>query len=276
MLNDIDTVRLRLMLSAVAATERIGRQILWLNPPPEEMFSKAGTLGLPPTVRMGMRREIYDEFVAAARDGLFTGEPVHFQDPELEDCPALYALPGCRLRRDGTVYEAAWEGEFPIHQGVFIDIIPLDSVPDGAAARGMFLRRYLKRQEELQQAVRRELMQGTGIYGAQNRAEIEMLWERRRSLLDRQKKGRSLTILPGHPEFYPEDIIPGEVIDSPDVCVFERVSLAVPRQRFGRFNWQEWYANNVREQDLPILHYDIPDDILFADREYIEKSPYWR
>lgn len=79
---------------------------------------------------LGMLRADYDRFLKLAKDEL----PAHLHVQDWRDDPHV-AAPFAKVRLNGTVMVEEWSQHTGGHKGIFIDIFPLDSIPDGTLAR---------------------------------------------------------------------------------------------------------------------------------------------
>lgn len=80
---------------------------------------------------VAMLRSEYDRFVTACRNDLDT-ERFYFQDHRLTEG---YRWGYGKLRRKDTIFLREHQEHMPYEQGVFIDIFPLDCVPNGKFGR---------------------------------------------------------------------------------------------------------------------------------------------
>lgn len=86
-------------------------------------------------VDVGMLREDYERFLEVAPAELPAGLSVH----TAADTPG-YAAMFAKVWRDDTVFETAETAEAGCPQGIFVDVFPLDVVPEDARARRRQLR----------------------------------------------------------------------------------------------------------------------------------------
>ncbi len=83
-------------------------------------------------VDLGMERHDYDRFLREAPQHLPEGYVV--QSPENEPSTPYYFA---KVRKSGTRFEAEDELDLPIHHGIYVDIFPLDRVPDNTLLERM-------------------------------------------------------------------------------------------------------------------------------------------
>jgi len=81
-------------------------------------------------IDIGMLREDYDVFIRVAQSEL---EGRCFL--QTWDTDPAYALPLAKLRQNGTKFVEQNSSRVNLHDGIFIDIFPLDNVPAGAIAQ---------------------------------------------------------------------------------------------------------------------------------------------
>ena len=86
-------------------------------------------------IDMAMMREDYDRLVEISAKE-FTS-PFFFQTAYSEDAP--YPRGHAQLRMDGTTAILPFDVDQDFHQGIFIDIFPLDSVPDSISERDQLI-----------------------------------------------------------------------------------------------------------------------------------------
>ena len=80
---------------------------------------------------LGMLRADYDRFLSLAKDG---GLPDHLYVQDWLDDPHV-AAPFAKVRWNDTVMVEEWSQHTGGHKGIFIDIFPLDSIPDETVPR---------------------------------------------------------------------------------------------------------------------------------------------
>lgn len=82
-------------------------------------------------VDLAMPREDFEKFIAAAKNEL--NEKYFLQTPDTD--PGYY-YGHLKIRMNGTtcIRRSEWPHRMPFHQGAFIDVFPLDAVPDGERA----------------------------------------------------------------------------------------------------------------------------------------------
>lgn len=78
---------------------------------------------------IGMLRGDYETFLAACREDL-DNEKYFLQTT---DTDRHYALPFAKIRLNGTKIVEMFSREVSCHQGIFVDIFPMDAVPDDPA-----------------------------------------------------------------------------------------------------------------------------------------------
>ena len=83
-------------------------------------------------VDIGMTRDAYDRFLRIAPAKLRQGYFLSWQhtDPHT---PYYFA----KVRKDGTVFTESLFKDIDMHQGIFIDVLPFDRMPDNALLRRM-------------------------------------------------------------------------------------------------------------------------------------------
>lgn len=83
-------------------------------------------------IDLAMMREDYEKFICIAKDEM--NEPFFLQTP---DTDTGYYYGHLKIRMNGTtcIRRSEWAHKMPFHQGVFIDVFPLDAVPDSKAVR---------------------------------------------------------------------------------------------------------------------------------------------
>jgi lipopolysaccharide cholinephosphotransferase len=80
---------------------------------------------------LGMLRADYDRFLTLAKSG---GLPNHLHVQDWLDDEHV-AAPFAKIRLNDSVMVEEWSEHTGGHKGIFIDIFPLDSIPDGTAQR---------------------------------------------------------------------------------------------------------------------------------------------
>ncbi len=87
-------------------------------------------------VDIGMLRSDYDRFVSIAPEKLRKGYTIchFFYEPTT---PTYYA----KVKKDGTLFVEKYTKNIKMHQGVFIDIMPFDKVPEQIKTKDTYYRR---------------------------------------------------------------------------------------------------------------------------------------
>lgn len=106
-------------------------------------------------IDIGMLREDYDRFIKLAPKELKEGYFLQHFSTE-PDCGTYFA----KVRKEGTRFVEEYMKNLPVHQGIYIDIKPLDNVPNDQSK----LKKYRRRVRILEQLFLSKRLWKTGRY----------------------------------------------------------------------------------------------------------------
>ena len=182
-------------------------------------------------VDLGMYRPDYERFLAAARDEL--SDRYFLQT--LESDPG-YHLGYAKIRVNGTRYVQENVMHRTMHQGVFVDIYPIDGVPDDPKLRKKqrmwaLLSYFFCRQEPIKkqgQAIKLASTVLTKVLPKTLQKKIGMAYDRKISRFP-VETCRDVANIYGIKQYYNE-IMPKEYIGAPVMLEFEGSPTPVPEQ----------------------------------------------
>ncbi len=117
----------RILEDIVAVCEKLNLKYFLIGGSAIGAHFEGGILPWDDDIDIGMERRDYNRFVAEAQQHL----PVDLfvQSPESEPRTPHYFT---KVRLTGSVFEERFEFGLPIHHGIFVDIFPLDVVPNNS------------------------------------------------------------------------------------------------------------------------------------------------
>lgn len=111
-------------------------------------------------IDIGMLREDYEKFLAVAPSQLKEGYT-------LQSFAAEPAMPTyfAKVRKDGTLFVEEYAKDIPMHQGVFLDVMPYDRIPEDPEER----ERYRKRTDFWEQLYIAKTIKTTSVPHAKHK-----------------------------------------------------------------------------------------------------------